>query len=259
MKSLCFVSLLFALCAVSSCKKSGTASASDAAATTATAGPQIRVSGTQIEIDGQSKGTTRAIEDLGRMQKVDELFDHLKNEREAFKAKHPDTPFPGEVTLTVEPAISTLVFKSVFQTAAYAAYPFVSVDTGESRFVRVTAIVPAPPDAALPPRAALHLRLSEASGVSLDENRGLVVVSQRVVTSSPNDPALHERVKSAVLDLLLRRDLRANPALDVVVHADNRLPASTLFAAFRGVGDAHSRLAAPGDADGAFVLRLAVN
>jgi hypothetical protein len=71
-------------------------------------------------------GSTRAIEDLGRMQKIDELFDLLKRKRELWKSFHPNKPFPGVAILQVDENIPSLVVKSVFQTAAFAGYPNIS-------------------------------------------------------------------------------------------------------------------------------------
>jgi len=41
--------------------------------------PMVAVNGNQILVDGQLAGSTRAIEELGRMQKIDELFNLLKS------------------------------------------------------------------------------------------------------------------------------------------------------------------------------------
>jgi biopolymer transport protein ExbD len=88
--------------------------------------PMVAVNGNQVLVDGQLAGSTRAIEDLGRMQKVDELFDVLKRKRELWKSFHPNKPFPGVAILQVDENVSALVVKSVFQTAAYAGYPNIS-------------------------------------------------------------------------------------------------------------------------------------
>jgi biopolymer transport protein ExbD len=88
--------------------------------------PMVAVNGNQVLVDGHLAGSTRAIEDLGRMQKVDELFDLLKRKRELWKSFHPNKPFPGVCILQVDEAVPALVVKSVFQTAAYAGYPNIS-------------------------------------------------------------------------------------------------------------------------------------
>jgi biopolymer transport protein ExbD len=88
--------------------------------------PMVAVNGNQVLVDGSLAGSTRAIEDLGRMQKIDELFDMLKRKRELWKSFHPNKPFPGVCILQVDESIPALVVKSVFQTAAYAGYPNIS-------------------------------------------------------------------------------------------------------------------------------------
>ncbi|EYF00713.1 ExbD/TolR family protein [Chondromyces apiculatus] len=88
--------------------------------------PMIAVNGNQVLVDGTLAGSTRAIEELGRMQKVDELFNILKNKRELWKQVEPNRPFPGVAILQVDADIPAIVVKSVFQTAAFAGYPNVS-------------------------------------------------------------------------------------------------------------------------------------
>lgn len=88
--------------------------------------PMVAINGNQVLVDGNLAGSTRAIEDLGRMQKIDELFDLLKRKRELWKSFNPNKPFPGVCILQVDEKIPALVVKSVFQTAAYAGYPNVS-------------------------------------------------------------------------------------------------------------------------------------
>src|SRR5262245_13883458 len=88
--------------------------------------PMVAVNGNQILVDGALAGSTRAIEELGRLQKIDELFLILKNKRELWKQVQPGKPFPGVVILQVDRDVPALVVKSVFQTAAFAGYPNVS-------------------------------------------------------------------------------------------------------------------------------------
>lgn len=88
--------------------------------------PMVAVNTNQVFVDGQLAGSTRAIEELGRMQKVEELFTMLKTRRETWKQLQPDKPFPGVVILQIDENVPAIVVKSVFQTAAYAGYPNVS-------------------------------------------------------------------------------------------------------------------------------------
>ncbi len=93
--------------------------------------PMVAVNGNQILVDGALAGSTRAVVELGRMQKLDELFNILKNKRELWKSVQPNKPFPGVVILQVDSEVPALVVKSVFQTAAFAGYPNVSFMVGK--------------------------------------------------------------------------------------------------------------------------------
>jgi biopolymer transport protein ExbD len=93
--------------------------------------PMVAVNGNQILVDGVQAGSTRAIEELGRMQKIDELFNILKSKRELWKQVQPNKPFPGVCILQVDQNVPALVVKSVFQTAAFAGYPNVSFMVGK--------------------------------------------------------------------------------------------------------------------------------
>jgi biopolymer transport protein ExbD len=93
--------------------------------------PMVAVNGNQILVDGALAGSTRAVVELGRMQKIDELFNILKNKRELWKSVQPGKPFPGVVILQVDSEVPALVVKSVFQTAAFAGYPNVSFMVGK--------------------------------------------------------------------------------------------------------------------------------
>jgi biopolymer transport protein ExbD len=93
--------------------------------------PMVAVNGSQILVDGQQAGSTRAVEELGRLQKIDELFNLLKNKRELWKQVQPNKPFPGVCILQIDQNVPALVVKSVFQTAAFAGYPNVSFMVGK--------------------------------------------------------------------------------------------------------------------------------
>src|SRR5882672_4036990 len=94
-----------------------------------TEAPMVAITGTQILVDGSPAGNTRAIEEANRLQRVDELFNVLKNKRELWKQINPGKEFPGVVVLQVDRKVQALVVKSVFQTAAFAGYPNVSFMT----------------------------------------------------------------------------------------------------------------------------------
>ena len=92
--------------------------------------PMVAITGTQILVDGTPAGNTRAIEEANRLQRVDELFNVLKNKRELWKQINPGKEFPGVVVLQVDRKVPALVVKSVFQTAAFSGFPNVSFMVG---------------------------------------------------------------------------------------------------------------------------------
>ena len=59
--------------------------------------------------------------------KIDDLHNILKNKRELWKQINPKGDFPGVVVMQVDHRVTALVVKSVFQTAAFAGYPNVSL------------------------------------------------------------------------------------------------------------------------------------
>jgi biopolymer transport protein ExbD len=91
--------------------------------------PMVAITGTQILVDGIPAGSTRAIEEANRLQRIDELSNVLKSKRELWKQINPGKDFPGVVVLQVDIRVTALVVKSVFQTAAFAGYPNVSFMT----------------------------------------------------------------------------------------------------------------------------------
>lgn len=92
--------------------------------------PLVAITGTQILVNGNAAGSTRAIEEANRLQRVDELFNVLKNTRELWRQTNVGKEFPGVAVLQVDRKVSALVVKSVFQTAAFAGYPNISFMVG---------------------------------------------------------------------------------------------------------------------------------
>ena len=64
--------------------------------------PMVAITGSQILVDGNAAGNTRAIEDSKRLQRIDELFNILKGKREVWKQLHPGKDFPGVVVLQID-------------------------------------------------------------------------------------------------------------------------------------------------------------
>jgi biopolymer transport protein ExbD len=90
--------------------------------------PMVAINGSQVIVDGTAAGSTRAIEEAGRMEAVPELSSILKSKRELWKQVQGGAgkPFPGVCILQVDQNVPAIVVKSVFQTAALAGYPNVS-------------------------------------------------------------------------------------------------------------------------------------
>lgn len=93
--------------------------------------PIVAITGSQILVNGQPAGNTRAIEDSKRLQRIDELFNSLKGQRETWKQLHPGKDFPGVVVLQIDQEVQAIVVKCVFQTAAFAGFPNVSFMVGQ--------------------------------------------------------------------------------------------------------------------------------
>jgi hypothetical protein len=88
--------------------------------------PIVAVNGNQILVDGHLTGSTRAVEELGRPQKLDELFSLLVNTRTLWSKVQPNRPFHGICILQIDEQQSAVVVKSVFQTATLAGYKNIS-------------------------------------------------------------------------------------------------------------------------------------
>lgn len=93
--------------------------------------PIVAIAGSQILLDGKSAGNTRGVEEQKRLQRIDELFNVLKQRRENWKAMQPNKEFPGVIVLQIDQDVPAVVVKSVFQTAAFAGYPNVSFMVGQ--------------------------------------------------------------------------------------------------------------------------------
>ena len=88
--------------------------------------PLVTVQHGQILVDGVGAGSARAVEELGRMEKIDALFQLLRAKRELYRQLQPNKEVPGVCVLAIDAGTPAIVVKSVFQTAAFAGYPNVS-------------------------------------------------------------------------------------------------------------------------------------
>jgi hypothetical protein len=191
-----------AMLSIASCGKpsSGatTASATSAASATDSASaadsnatwPIVEVDATTIRLDGKEVGTTKEIEDLGRLKKVDKLFDGLKDQKEAWKTRNEGTPMPGVAGLRVDPSVSGIVLKSVFQTIAFAGYPRISFQiAGSSAVHDLEAMVPRPPaDPPIKPEdvpSVVHVEADDAhvGNLNLTWRTGDTITSTRTVAT----------------------------------------------------------------------------
>lgn len=127
--------------------------------------PNIVLHGTQILLDSEPAGDVTEVIALQRLKRLDVLFFALKARREAWRKQHPGDLLPGVATLWCDRSTSLLVFKSLFQTAAFAAYPsfrlaMLHADTQQPAYQIFRARVPGPPHADGKPPGdsfALHL------------------------------------------------------------------------------------------------------
>ena len=95
--------------------------------------PMVAINGSQILVNEHAVGSTRAVEEAGRvMPRIDELYNALKTLKDDWKKLNPaGKEFPGVVILSVDKEVPAVVVKSVFQTAASAGYPNVSFMVGK--------------------------------------------------------------------------------------------------------------------------------
>ncbi len=85
--------------------------------------PNIISSGAQLWVDDEPVGDVQEALDTGKLRRSDRLFDVLVARRTEWQARHLGAPLPGHAVLWFDRSTPLSVFKSVFQTAAFAAYP----------------------------------------------------------------------------------------------------------------------------------------
>lgn len=97
------------------------------------AAPIVAINGAQILVNERPVDFTRAVEDAGRVMRLEELYKYLQGAKKDWEKVNPvkDAKFPGVVILQVDREVPALVVKSVFQTAASAGYPNVSFMVGQ--------------------------------------------------------------------------------------------------------------------------------
>jgi TonB family protein len=110
------------------------------------------VSANAVLCDGVVVGDVQALRETKRLTRVDGLFDALKAKREEWKRAHPGGAFPGVASFYFDQAEPAVVTKSVFQTTAFAGFPYgkliVRRRDGTLGALAVDAMVPGPPRSA---------------------------------------------------------------------------------------------------------------
>jgi biopolymer transport protein ExbD len=95
--------------------------------------PVVAINGAQILVNERPVDFTRAVEDAGRVTRLEELYKALQAAKKEWEQINPvkDAKFPGVAILQVDREVSALVVKSVFNTAASAGYPNISFMVGQ--------------------------------------------------------------------------------------------------------------------------------
>jgi len=138
-----------------------------------------------VSLDGVAVGSIGEVLKTQRLTRLDELFDALKERRAAWKEAHAGAAFPGVAVLWLPGDTPLVVAKSIFQTAAFAGYPYLSFAVRPQghpdRLARINgdAIVPGPPVSAESP--ALHVTAEAGADVMLTWKLGNRVVSSVTV------------------------------------------------------------------------------
>ncbi|MFT3775405.1 MAG: hypothetical protein QM820_59420 [Minicystis sp.] len=223
--------------------------------------PTVALTGQTLLVDGVPAGSTREIEEDGRLHKIDDEFMALKAKREAWKGANPDKPFPGIVLLRFDEEPPAVVVKCVFQTAAFAGFPNIGFvvqgvpKPGEAaRLARLDADaqVPGPPSS-IPPTPAtvkaenvLHLRVGE-DAFDLVWKQGARVVSESRIPMTAVETDMESGSRLVRYPDLVREleagwkqhgqhRAPADQKLDqATVYSDNRAPFRRLVAAIDAI------------------------
>jgi hypothetical protein len=111
----------------------------------------IVIDRTHVYVEAERVEALEPVRAIGRLQRMDSVFNHAKNAREAWKASHPNEEFLGVSQFWVHEDTSALLLKSAFQTAAFAGYPNLTFvlrrrdDPSKLQRLNADAVVPGPP------------------------------------------------------------------------------------------------------------------
>ena len=154
-------------------------------------GPQVVIDSDSIALDGHVVGSTRAIKELKRAQRVVGLFDVLMQRRRAWVAANPGQAIPEFASLRVSPNTPGLVLFSVHRTMGYAGFPHIQVASSKGFFESTTRVAgladpaiagPCPAGTARP---ALHVEVDDDSWrLSLPREHSPLEARDSALTSS---------------------------------------------------------------------------
>jgi hypothetical protein len=129
-------------------------------------GPVVVVGSENITLEGKPVGSVGAIDRVGHLQMIGDLFKALSERRVAWRAAHEGEPFPAVASLVVAPGTSGRAFASAYQTIAFAGFPSIRVAV-DGRYVETEGQVPEPPCGGSEPpcriqwRHVLHVQADE--------------------------------------------------------------------------------------------------
>jgi hypothetical protein len=127
----------------------------EASANPAPGAPNIVLHGKQLFVDAEPAGDVTEIEASQRLTRLQGLASVLEARRQAFQARHPSEAMPRVATLWCDRTTPLLLFKSLFQTAAFAGYPsfrlaVIASASGQLGYQAFEARVPPPPSQPMP-------------------------------------------------------------------------------------------------------------
>jgi hypothetical protein len=118
--------------------------------------PKVVVSATGVVLDGRTIVASSALP-IGTLKKVEALFTELKAYRELWKMTHPALAFEAQLTAVIDPDIDGSAGASILQTAAFAGFPRMRVESGGVTFETYWS-VPRPPRPGDEETESLYLR-----------------------------------------------------------------------------------------------------
>ena len=147
----------------------------------------VLLQGAQLSVDGVPAGSIDEVVKRQRLTRLDDLFVALRARRSAWENAHPGAKFGGVAVFWLDASTKLVVVKSIFQTAAFAGYPYLAFavrpksDPNALARINATAIVPGPPGFAstrTEEPLALHVNAVEGKDLTLTRQTGDKVISK---------------------------------------------------------------------------------